>query len=62
MTVHPDSGWYPWAILFDVDGTLVDTESLSYWAWHRVYEWYGVTLTPDQWVKGWNAPGAPSTP
>lgn len=39
------------AIIFDFDGTILDTESACYQAWAEVYAEHGVELPPDQWAK-----------
>jgi len=36
----------PRAALFDLDGTLVDTEPRSRWAWTRLFAAHGATLSP----------------
>ncbi|MDQ4024095.1 MAG: HAD-IA family hydrolase [Actinomycetota bacterium] len=38
------------ALLFDFDGTIVDTEVPSFDAWQEVYERHGQELTLDEWV------------
>ncbi len=36
-----------WAAVFDLDGTLVDSETLSFQAWREVLDSHGYTLVPD---------------
>jgi HAD superfamily hydrolase (TIGR01509 family) len=38
------------ALLFDFDGTLVDTEGPSYHSWREMYGRYGHELTLERWV------------
>jgi HAD superfamily hydrolase (TIGR01509 family) len=38
------------ALLFDFDGTLVDTEGSSYRTWREIYEQHGSELPLDRWV------------
>ncbi|HEV2756658.1 MAG TPA: HAD-IA family hydrolase [Actinomycetota bacterium] len=38
------------ALLFDFDGTVVDTESTAFTAWQEVYERHGTVLSLDEWV------------
>ena len=38
------------AILFDFDGTILDTEYPEYVAWRTVYDSYGCTLPMDKWT------------
>ena len=40
----------PAAIVFDFDGTMVDTETPEYESVRRVYADYGLDLPPDQWI------------
>jgi HAD superfamily hydrolase (TIGR01509 family) len=37
------------ALLFDFDGTLVDTESAEYHAWEQIFREHGVELTVERW-------------
>jgi HAD superfamily hydrolase (TIGR01509 family) len=37
------------ALLFDFDGTLIDTESAEYHAWEQTFADYGVELTVERW-------------
>lgn len=39
------------AILFDLDGTIVDTESAEFEAWRRIYLRHGGHLPPSTWAK-----------
>jgi HAD superfamily hydrolase (TIGR01509 family) len=39
------------AIIFDLDGTLIDTESADLWACQRLYQEHGATLPPEFWVE-----------
>jgi len=40
------------ALLFDFDGTLVDTEGPSYRAWEEVFDEHGHELELERWVSG----------
>ncbi len=40
----------PAAIVFDFDGTMVDTETPEYDSVRRVFADYGLELPPDQWI------------
>jgi HAD superfamily hydrolase (TIGR01509 family) len=40
------------ALLFDFDGTLVDTESICLHAWEETYRAHGVDLSFEQWRRG----------
>jgi HAD superfamily hydrolase (TIGR01509 family) len=37
------------ALLFDFDGTLIDTESAEYHAWEQIFRDHGVELSIDRW-------------
>ncbi|MEW9668397.1 HAD family hydrolase [Ammoniphilus sp. 3BR4] len=39
------------AIIFDFDGTILDTETASYRAWMSLYERYGFTMGIEEWGK-----------
>ena len=39
------------AIVFDLDGVVVDTESTDFVAWDRAYREHGQTLPRDAWVN-----------
>lgn len=39
------------ALLFDFDGTLIDTESPSFRAWQEVYAEHGRQLVLERWVE-----------
>lgn len=39
------------AILFDHDGTLVDSEGVHYRMWQRILESYGIALTIEQYIQ-----------
>jgi HAD superfamily hydrolase (TIGR01509 family) len=41
----------PAAIVFDFDGTMVDTETAVYEAVRRTYAEYGLDLAPDAWMQ-----------
>jgi HAD superfamily hydrolase (TIGR01509 family) len=41
----------PAAIVFDFDGTMVDTETAEYEAARLVYADYGLDLAPDAWIE-----------
>ena len=38
------------AVVFDFDGTIIDTEKAGTAAWQQVFERYGQTLPLDQWL------------
>src|SRR5437762_12559884 len=38
------------ALLFDFDGTLIDTEAPSYRAWREIYAEHGHDLALERWV------------
>jgi HAD superfamily hydrolase (TIGR01509 family) len=38
------------ALIFDFDGTILDTESSEFQAWQEVYQRYGVELTLEYWL------------
>jgi HAD superfamily hydrolase (TIGR01509 family) len=40
------------ALLFDFDGTLVDTESICHRSWEQTYRDHGVELAWDRWAAG----------
>ena len=52
-----ESSWILKAIVFDFDGTVVDTESAVYTAWRELYESHGGKLPLEQWVEVVGAPG-----
>lgn len=39
------------ALIFDFDGTILDTEMPEYRSWHELYEEFGLTLPLDLWVS-----------
>ena len=39
------------AVIFDFDGTMVDTESCAYDAWVEIYAEFGATLPLSEWQK-----------
>jgi HAD superfamily hydrolase (TIGR01509 family) len=39
------------AIIFDHDGTLIDTESSDFQAWELLYEEFGARLSLEHWVE-----------
>jgi len=41
----------PAAIVFDFDGTMVDTETAVYEAVRRTYADFGLDLPPDAWMQ-----------
>lgn len=43
------AGWLE-AVVFDLDGTIVDTESPSFESWRRTWEAHGETLLLEDWV------------
>lgn len=46
------------ALIFDFDGTLVDTETPEFDAWQRVFREHGAELDLNDWVRGVGAIGA----
>lgn len=40
------------AIVFDFDGTILDTESVAYDAFRGIYEGYGMELSLERWAQG----------
>jgi HAD superfamily hydrolase (TIGR01509 family) len=40
------------ALLFDFDGTILDTETVEHRAWAETYRAHGVELTLDRWAVG----------
>ena len=38
------------ALLFDYDGLLVDTETVEYHSWKKVFEDHGQDLPPEDWI------------
>lgn len=40
------------AVVFDFDGTILDTETPAYLALKEIYQEYGVELPRDEWCKG----------
>ncbi len=46
------------ALIFDFDGTLVDTETPEFDAWQRVFREHDVELDLNDWVRGVGAIGA----
>jgi putative hydrolase of the HAD superfamily len=38
------------AIIFDFDGTIMDTESTAFRIWREIYETYGHELTIEKWA------------
>lgn len=45
------------AIIFDLDGTLVDTEPLHYASYKEAFKKYGVDLTEEQFYEHWTKKG-----
>lgn len=41
------------ALLFDLDGTLIDSEYFHYECWNEILEEYGVRLTYQDWLKNY---------
>ncbi|MBI5754611.1 HAD family phosphatase [Candidatus Peregrinibacteria bacterium] len=41
------------AFIFDLDGTLVDSEALHFEAYHEVIEKYGGTLSREEFIEWW---------
>lgn len=39
------------AVLFDLDGTLIDSEWFYYKAWRKALEYYGFALDSDMWLN-----------
>jgi beta-phosphoglucomutase family hydrolase len=46
------------AVIFDMDGTLVDTTELEYKAWHRMMQEQGVEFTHEEYIKALGAKGS----
>jgi beta-phosphoglucomutase family hydrolase len=46
------------AVIFDMDGTLVDTTELEYKAWHRMMQEQGVEFTHEEYIKVLGAKGS----
>src|SRR5262245_8120974 len=42
------------ALLFDFDGTILDTETCDYEAWRAVFQFYGLELTLAEWAPGFH--------
>ncbi len=40
------------ALIFDFDGTLLDTETPEYHAWQQIYREHGASLTLAEWLEG----------
>ncbi|MCS6848688.1 MAG: HAD family hydrolase [Anaerolineae bacterium] len=40
------------ALIFDFDGTLLDTETPEYHAWQEIYREHGASLTLAEWLEG----------
>ncbi len=40
------------ALIFDFDGTLLDTETPEYHAWQQIYREHGAHLTLAEWLEG----------
>jgi HAD superfamily hydrolase (TIGR01509 family) len=38
------------ALVFDFDGTLVDTETVEYESWRKVFSDHGQDLKPEEWI------------
>ena len=47
----------PGAIIFDLDGVLLDSEGLQYHAYARVLRDFGVTVTLEEYAQHWIAAG-----
>lgn len=50
------------AIIFDFDGTIVDTESAEYLSWKEVYEEHGCDLPIELWAQNVGTIGGPFDP
>lgn len=46
------------ALIFDFDGTILDTETPEFYAWQHVYREHGAELGLNEWVRGVGAIGA----
>lgn len=46
------------AVFFDLDGTLVDTESVIYDVWRSAYQDLGLDLALSEWQRNLGSPGA----
>jgi HAD superfamily hydrolase (TIGR01509 family) len=42
------------ALLFDFDGTILDTETCEYEAWRAVFQFYDLELTLAEWAPGFH--------
>lgn len=40
------------ALIFDFDGTILDTETPDFYAWQHVYREHGAELALNEWVRG----------
>ncbi|WP_419788547.1 HAD family hydrolase [Mucilaginibacter sp. SP1R1] len=41
------------AVLFDLDGTLIDSEFFHFECWNEILEEHGVKLTYEDWLKNY---------
>jgi HAD superfamily hydrolase (TIGR01509 family) len=46
------------AIVFDLDGVVLDTESTDFAAWKRAYREHGHTLPADRWIEAIGSDGS----
>lgn len=46
------------AVIFDMDGLIVDTEVPEFLCWQRIYARHGVAITPEEWVHMVGMPAA----
>jgi len=45
------------AVIFDLDGVLIDSEKLQYAAYQRVLARFGVAVSPEEYAREWIAAG-----
>lgn len=46
------------ALIFDFDGTMLDTETPEFWSWQQIYADHGAVLSPSDWGRGIGTWGA----
>jgi len=49
-------------LIFDFDGTILDTEMPAFQAWQEIYEEHGCTLPLSEWAKGLGGSGGDFDP
>ena len=40
-------------VIFDLDGTLIDSQALQYEAFNTIFSQYGHTISKKEWIKYW---------